>query len=128
MAMKNSGGQSMSSTKPITDTQCYTVDVIQTMLIAGQQRDILLGDIKNLNQRISEKEAIIKQLEKNDSVSLAIIDTYKREIAVMKDQRGIYEGELKVIQKQLKKEKRKRIFTGIVGIATTAIAFYIGSR
>lgn len=120
-------------------TSCFTQSLNDTIIrlpakVARKlytdalQKDVLLEQVAILNQRISEKEAIITGLDEKDSINSQIIETYTNEISVMKDQRTIFETEIKAFKKALKKQRRKTVVVGILGIATTAVAFYIGSQ
>lgn len=93
--------------------------------VLEQQIALFKSDIDILNSRIQSKEKEIQFIEARDSSTLK---SYEKEIEIMVDQRSIFEGEIKALQKQIRKEKRKRVVTGILGIGSTALAFYIGSR
>lgn len=104
-------------------------------MIAAEQKkvlqervNLLTSDLDLLNSRIILKEAVIADLKDKDSISLDIISTFRNEISVMQDQRKIWEGEIKSLQKQLKKQKRKTFWTAMAGVASTAGAFWLGSK
>lgn len=78
-------------------------------------------DIRLLNSRI-------ENLKAKDSVSAEIMESYRREIWTMVSQKALYNAELNNISRLLKKEKRKRFWTIVGGIATTTGALWLGSK
>lgn len=79
-----------------------------------RQAEQLKADIIILKDRIAEKENMITGYILQDSLSLQIFDSFTREVEVMKEQRKIFE-------KQIRKLKRKAFFgsaIGLLGIGT----------
>lgn len=115
-----------------TDSVKISAKAARNLLVAAQQKQILQDEVANLNDRIAEKDKQLSILLAKDSATINSLQKEialtKEQIAVMQDQRGIYDAELKAIRKQLKREKRKRTLTGVAGMITTAAAFYIGTR
>jgi hypothetical protein len=114
------------------NTDCPTDAQLRKILTDARQKPILeerIGylndDINILNQRITEKESIIRDLKSKDSTSSDIIRTYEREIGTMKEQRKILEDQAKDFAKQLKREKRKRFWTAAGGVAGVGIMAYL---
>jgi hypothetical protein len=91
--------------------------------LAAKQRDI-----DTLALQISIKQEIINELKETVNIDSAIIDTYEKEIVQMKEQRALLEGEVTVLRKQIRKERRKRRWTAIAGVFTTAGAFWLGTK
>lgn len=101
-------------------------------MIAAEQKKVLdekvsllSADIDLLNQRISEKEKIIADLKAKDTANISIIGTYDKEISTMKEQRKVFEDQLKSFSKQLRKEKRKRFWTAAGGLAGMGVLAYL---
>lgn len=95
------------------------------MLIAAQQKKLLQEEVTILEQRLQQKDAIVKAYEGKDNNNAAIIETYKAEIKVMKNQRAVYDTELKLINRTLKRQKRKTFFTALAGVASTTAAIFL---
>jgi ASC-1-like (ASCH) protein len=106
----------------ITDTICFPVEVVKKVLIAAEQKKVLDGQVILLNQRIEGLQAVVKNLEEKDSATVA---AYNTQIEVMKEQKEIFQSQLDGYEKLLRKEKRKRFWTGVLGAATTAGATYL---
>lgn len=100
------------------DTICFPVVIAQKVLIAAEQKKVLEERVTILNERIVNLQGIIKDLQGRDSVTIL---TYEKQIKELELQRDINE-------KLLKKEKRKRLWTGIAGVAATAGALFIGMK
>lgn len=84
-----------------------------------RQVEQLQVDIGLLTDRIKEKENIITDLTTKDSLNDKIFDSFTREIFVMKEQRKLFE-------KQIRKLKRKAFFSsaiGLLGIGTLAYLY-----
>jgi len=107
---------------PTSDTLCFPVPVIQKLLIAGEQKKVLEQQVVILNERIANYQTIIASLNSIDSLTVA---TYTAQIKVYKDEKAIYEDQLKGYERLLKKEKRKRFFTGVGGAIITGIVGYL---
>lgn len=117
IAMKNCAGQSRH-----TDTLCFPVETVKKVLIAAEQKKVLDGQVILLNQRIEGLTEIIRNLNEKDSASVAL---YNSQMAVMKDQKQLYQDQLNGYEKLLRKEKRKRFFTAAAGTLATGAALYL---
>jgi septal ring factor EnvC (AmiA/AmiB activator) len=71
---------------------------------------LLDQNIELLNQRIAG-------LQTRDSLNEKIINSYVSEIAVMKEQRAVFENQLKENEKTIRKLNRKVRWVSIAGIA-----------
>ncbi len=94
----------------------------------AKQRPILLERIQLLNTDISLLQERIANLKTKDSANTQIIATYETQLYTMQEQRVIFEQQLKSYEKLLRRQKRKTFFTGMAGIVTTAITFYIATK
>jgi hypothetical protein len=101
------------------NTDCPPDAQLRKILADARQKPILeerIGylndDINILNQRIVEKEGIIRDLKSKDSTSSDIIRTYEREIGTMKEQRKILEDQAKDFCKAAEAREEKEILDG----------------
>lgn len=105
---------------PLNDTICVKIVTYQKLVIAAEQKKLLEQQVSILNERIVGYEAMIKFLNEKDT---ATVGSYERQIAVMHDQRKIFEAALKDNEKVIRKLKRKIFWTsaaGVVGMGTMA--------
>lgn len=109
---------SQAQLNPSSDSDSIKISskAARNMLIRAQQAAILEDEVKTLNERIIEKERQLAITNTRDSL---LIVSLNKEIFIMKDQRGIFEMELKVVNKQLRKERTKTRLVGLAGIITT---------
>jgi ASC-1-like (ASCH) protein len=98
------------------------VEVIKKVLVAAEQKKVLQDQTVLLNQRIEGLNKIIVTLNEKDSASIAL---YEEQVEAMKAQKEIYQSQLDSYEKLLRKEKRKRFWTGALGMATTAAMGYM---
>lgn len=108
-----------------TDTLCFPVQVVKKVLIAAEQKKILDSQVIVLNQRIAEKDSIVSLLKSKDDTNKQVIQTYEDEIKVMKDQRVIFEGQIKQNEKVIRKLKRKVFWTSVFGITATGATVFL---
>jgi hypothetical protein len=105
-----------------TDTLCFPVSVIKKVLIAAEQKKVLDSQVIILNERIANFQLVIATLNAKDSATVA---KYEAEIKVMKDQRVVFEEQIKNYDKLLKREKRKRILTTVGGVLSTCLGLFL---
>ncbi len=105
---------------PITEAKKVLADA-KMKPILQERINLLNADILLMSERIGNLKA-------KDSVNSQIIATYEAQLFVMKDQRKIFEAQLKDYEKKIRQQKRKTFFTGMAGIVTTAITFYIATK
>lgn len=89
------------------------------------QRDLLLTQVDTLKARIVIKEMIIVNLNSQISDYRNIIQSHENIIATMKEQRNIFEGQITILNKQIKKQRRAKRFTAFIGLLTTGLATYL---
>lgn len=87
------------------------------LIVANKQKDIDL-----LQQRIAVLQDVIKNLNDKDAESVA---KYNAQLKVMQDERLLFMDQLNGYEKLLRKEKRKRFWTGLLGVATTLTASFL---
>lgn len=113
LTVSNYGAKSQT-----TDTLCFPVPVIQKVLIAAKQKQVqdtlinlLRSDIIILQQQADAWQA-------KDSTNKAIIQTYVNMTGTMQQQRVL-------LEKEVKKWKRKTTWTAIGGILLTGATAYL---
>ena len=116
--MMNFAGRSQT-----TDTICIPIEQARKIMSSAKQRDILLEQVSILNERIALYQDNIRLLNEKDSVTVA---GHKKELAILEDQKLILLQTIADKNKELRRERRKRIVTGGLGILATAAAFLIG--
>lgn len=121
-------GQSLNP----NDTICISVADAQNCAIAKKQRTVLqeriglLNDeITLLNKRIAEKQGAIDDYITKDTAHIREVGTYQKEIAVKEEQKKTMQAEIDRINKELKKEKHKRFWTSVGGVAGIGIMGYL---
>lgn len=91
-------------------------------------RPVLQERINLLTTDISLLQERIANLKTKDSVNTLLIATYEAQVSTMQEQRVIFEDQLKAYEKLIRRQKRKTFFTGLAGIVTTAVTFYIATK
>ena len=114
-------GSSYVTKSQTIDTLCFPISTVQKILIDAKQKKyadslviVYRSDITLLSQKV-------QTLETKDSVNKEINSTYTSMIGTMKAKTTILENEITVLNKEVKKWKRKTKFAAISGIALTAI-------
>ena len=106
-------------------TICLPDSSVRNLVIAREQGKVYKEQVQILTERISGLKEQIVLLKEKDSITVA---AYTEQIASLLEQKKLYEDQMKGYELLLKKERRKRRFTGIAGILTTAAVFYISTR
>lgn len=115
--MKNSDGQSRS-----TDSTTVSNAALRRILIAAEQKKVLDEQVILLNQRIAGYESMVQQYKDKDT---ATVGSYERQIAVMKDQRTIFESAISDKEKEIRRYKRKLFFRTAGGVLITGGLAYL---
>lgn len=121
-------GQSLNP----NDTICLSIADAQNCAIAKNQRTVLAerivildSNIIYLNQTIAVINRNIVALQAKDENNKVIIIQLQEQKQIMMDQRKIFEDEIKSLQSELKKERRKRFWTSVSGLAGIGIMAYL---
>lgn len=96
-------------------------------MVAAESTTVLKDRVVLLNEDIRLLNERIVNLRNKDSIDALLIAGYEKQMAIMRDQRGIFEAEIAVRDKTIKKLKRKRFWTTLGGIAGMGGAFWLGS-
>lgn len=114
------------------DTICVSIEDAQNCAIAKKQRTVLAerivllnDEIGLLNKRIAEKQGSIDDYITKDTAHIREVGAYQREIAVMNEQKKTMQSEVDRLTGELKKEKRKRFWTSVGGVAGIGIMGYL---
>src|ERR1043165_6863395 len=94
-----------------SDTICISVGEAKKLLSAAKQRDILLEQVSLINTRIAEKDTIISLLRSKDQNNSSIISTQEQQKKVLEDEKKLLLDTIAQKNKELKREKFKRIVT-----------------
>lgn len=94
----------------------------RNMLIKAQQSSILEDEVKNLNERILEKERQLAITSTRDSLLMISLNN---DIANLKEQKKAFSDALDKITKELRRQKRKTRLTAIAGIIATASGIFL---
>ena len=94
-------------------------------MIAAEEAKVLKEQKKILEERITLLQSLVNAVEEKDAAKTAM---YEGQIKNLLEQKATYDDQVKTYEKLLRKEKRKRFWTGSVGMAITALAFYIGLK
>lgn len=85
--------------------------------LLAEKVTLLDNHIALLNSRIIELEGMVKAYELVGNFNDSLITSYKAEIAIMKEQRKLFEGAIKDNEKVIRKLKRKVFWTSLGGVA-----------
>lgn len=115
----HSGAQSRA-----TDSTTVSNEALRRVYTAALQKKVLEEQLFILTERIGGLELMIKEYQDMDTATRG---SYDRQIAVMKEERKILESEIKLLNKDVRKWKRKlfwRTAAGgavIIGLTTLLI-------
>ena len=107
------------------DTICFRIDIAQNLLILAKQKPICDSIAKLLQDKVVVYETIVKQFVGKDSLNADIKTLFQSEIKTLQEQKAVYEGQILVLNKQIKRWKRKTRWTAIAGVAATAGVLYL---
>jgi len=105
-----------------TDSTTVSNVALRRILTAAEQKKVLDEQVLLLNQRIAGYELMVQQYKDKDT---ATVGAYEREIALMKDQRKIFETAISDKEKQIRKLKRKIFFRTAGGLLLTGTIAYL---
>lgn len=108
-----------------SDTLRVSAKALRNLVIAAQQSDLLRAELRVSDSIISAKDRELSLTSARDSFKIVALNY---EIEQHKQVRNAQQGAIDQLYKTIRKQKRKTIFVGIMGIATTAFAFYLGVK
>lgn len=89
------------------------------------QRDLLLNQVDTLRARISIKEMMIINLNGQISDYKNIVSSKDAIISTQSDQRTLLEQQLALKNKEIKKQRRAKKWTALLGIVTTSAMTFL---
>ncbi len=89
------------------------------------QRDLLLTQTDTLKARIAIKEGMIANLNGQISDLKNIVSSKDAIISNQTDQRNILQKQLTLKDNEIKKERRGKKWTAVLGIVTTGLATFL---
>jgi hypothetical protein len=99
-----------------SDSIKISAKAARNLLIKAQQAAILEDEVKNLNERIIEKERQLAITSTRDSLLMISLNS---DISNLKEQKKVFSDALDTMTKELRKQKRKTRWTAIAGIVAT---------
>lgn len=105
-----------------TDSTTVSNAALRRILTAAEQKKVLDEQVILLNQRINGFELMVKELKDKDT---ATVGTYEREIALMKDQRKVFESAITAKEKEIRRMKRKLFFRTAGWLMLTGTIAYL---
>lgn len=115
-----------------SDTICIQVTEAKKLLTKAEEGKLLAEKVTHLdnhiallNSRIIELEGMIKAYELTQGFNDSLISSYKQEIAIMKDQRKIFEIEIARLNKEIRRYKRKLFWRTAGGVTLAAAGVYL---
>lgn len=109
----------------LSDTICPRIETYRKLVIAAEQKKVLEQQMVIMNLRIAEKDSIISLLKFKDETNTQVIQTYEDELAVMKDQRKIFETAIAGAKKEVRRYKRKLFWRTAGGVMITGALAYL---
>lgn len=96
---------------------------------SAQEKVIVLnGIIEGMDARIKNFQDMIAEYESKDSVYVKIINGYVLEVKNLEAQKETLTQWVKSLEKDLRKEKRKRFWTAVAGVVGIGLTAYLTSQ
>lgn len=90
------------------------------------ERVVLYKQITDtLNSRIAGLLAVLKLISERDTAQARVIESYRREIDILKSQKEVLEKEMKRQNKLYRRQKLKTFLVGTAAAGVTAAVFII---
>jgi uncharacterized coiled-coil protein SlyX len=107
------------------DTTCVPTIQLRKVVADAKLRPVLEERIAILNERISTKDSVIKDLQLAGEEDQAVIEALRDQRRLLEEEKKLYNDQLRTLESMIRKEKRKRFFTSMAGMITTAGAMYL---
>jgi hypothetical protein len=95
------------------------------LLIAAKQKDYADSLVNLYRSDINILSGKVQALEIKDSTNKEINSTYQAMVGTMKEQRTVLEGQITVLNKQLRKQKTATKLTAISGLLLTGLVSFL---
>ncbi len=106
------------------DTLCFPNEVIRKVLIDAEKGKVYKEQVTLLNKRIDLLKSQISELNEKDSANTA---SSQGQIKALLTEKELHEGQVKIMEQMLKREKRRRKWTAVAGILSTGAAIYLST-
>jgi hypothetical protein len=113
---------SFAASSQTIDTTCTPTEKLRQVITDAKMKPVLEERITILNDRISNFQMVISNLNEKDSITIA---AYEKQIQFYMDEKKIYEDQLKGCEKLLRKEKRAKKAAIAGGVLATGIMAYL---
>lgn len=111
-----------------TDTICLPVPVVKRIIAAADSTPILLDRVALLEADKRTMAAIVQNANRRDSVNAALVLSYQQSAIIANERFALYDAELLNTRILLKKERRKRTWLSIGGLAGIVGGIYLGTK
>lgn len=108
-----------------SDSLKVSTKALRNLVIAAEQSDLLRAELRLSDSIIFEKGRELALTAARDSFKIVALNY---EIEQHKQVRAAQQGAIDQLYKTIKRQKRKTVFVGIMGILATAGAFYLGLK
>jgi hypothetical protein len=114
-------GTALEGSSQTIDTICFPFKDAQEVLIAAKQKKKLDTLVQSLSADIRSYEITTRTLLAKDSANKEIVATYQAMVGTMREQRTVFEGQINVLNREVRKWKNRSRWTAIGGILLTGI-------
>lgn len=116
---------SFAAKSQTSDTLCFQIPVIQKVLIAAKQKS--LADSLNvlLRSDIAILQNSVHAHQVKDSLNREIIGGYVAMTGTMRDQRQVLETQIGVLNKEVRRWKRKTTLAAAGGLLLTGLTTFL---
>lgn len=111
-----------------SDTICVNVDGLRRLHARADSTPILLDRVNLLEADRRTMTAIVQNATRRDSLNAALITSYQQSAIIAAERYALYDAELLNTRTLLKKERRKRTWLSIGGLAGIAAGIYFGTK
>jgi hypothetical protein len=118
-------GSSLEGQSQTSDTICAPVAQMKKVYAAALQKRVCDSMNVILEARINSLNNSIALLNQKDSVTVA---GYEGQLKVFREEKALYQDQMKGFEKLVRREKRKRFFATAGGILTTGIVTYLAIK
>jgi len=111
---------------PASDTLIPTADTtLRKLLVAGEERNNLKRQVINLEEQVKLLNEVIKEQGGRDSL---MAQYYTGQMTNLQEQLALCKEQVKVFEKMVRVERRKRFWTGAAGMASTIAMIYLSTK
>lgn len=104
------------------DVLCMGTDTVRGLIIAAKEGKEYKKQVLLLNERLSLKDQVIFQMNSRDSL---VRTGYENQMSLLRQELDLRKDQVNGYERLLRKERRKRFWTGVLGMATTGAMAYL---